>query len=292
MVRDRGGRGRWICAAFYAVYRAGRAGRAGVRSGDDGGAVALRLRAGSPVVAGDRARLRGGRRVSRPGGAPASRITRRSRGSVSATRTALAGLFGEVLALCADAGLVGVEVIAVDGTKVHANASERATCDYEQTRARGPRRRRRDRRRGGRALRRLSAATSCPSSSARARAARVAARRQAPPGTPPRAGGATDSGVASGATARGQAPPGRRAPRRDAAPTPPTRPTGRAADRQDRPAVRSSPPKPYSLPATPAGQDQHHRPRLAQRQDARAAGCRATTPKPSPPSGRSSSPPR
>jgi transposase len=46
--------------------------------------------------------------------------------------TALAGLFGEVLALCADAGLAGVEVIAVDGTKVHANASEGATRDYEQ----------------------------------------------------------------------------------------------------------------------------------------------------------------
>src|SRR3954463_13912635 len=45
---------------------------------------------------------------------------------------ALAGLFGEVLALCADAGLVGVDVLAVDGTKLHANASERATCDYER----------------------------------------------------------------------------------------------------------------------------------------------------------------
>jgi transposase len=45
---------------------------------------------------------------------------------------ALAGLFGEVLTLCADAGLVGVEVLAVDGTKVHANASERATRDYRQ----------------------------------------------------------------------------------------------------------------------------------------------------------------
>ena len=29
-------------------------------------------------------------------------------------------------------GLAGVEVLAVDGTKVHANASERATRDYEQ----------------------------------------------------------------------------------------------------------------------------------------------------------------
>src|SRR5215208_6055760 len=46
--------------------------------------------------------------------------------------TALAGLFGDVLALCAQAGLAGVAVLAVDGTKVHAAASERATRDYEQ----------------------------------------------------------------------------------------------------------------------------------------------------------------
>jgi transposase len=46
--------------------------------------------------------------------------------------TALAGLFGEVLALCAEAGLVEVGVVAVDGTKVHANASHHATRDYDQ----------------------------------------------------------------------------------------------------------------------------------------------------------------
>ncbi|HEX6619823.1 MAG TPA: transposase [Solirubrobacteraceae bacterium] len=45
---------------------------------------------------------------------------------------ALAELFGEVLALCAESGLVRVGVIAVDGTKVHANASERATRSYEE----------------------------------------------------------------------------------------------------------------------------------------------------------------
>src|SRR3954447_6304520 len=45
---------------------------------------------------------------------------------------ALAGLFGEVLALCAEAGLVQVGVVAVDGTKVNANASHHATRDYEQ----------------------------------------------------------------------------------------------------------------------------------------------------------------
>jgi transposase len=44
----------------------------------------------------------------------------------------LGDLFGEVLALCAEAGLVSVGVIAIDGTKVHANASQHATRDYEQ----------------------------------------------------------------------------------------------------------------------------------------------------------------
>jgi transposase len=46
--------------------------------------------------------------------------------------SALAGLFGEVLALCADAGLVRAGVIAVDGTKLAANAAPQATRDYEQ----------------------------------------------------------------------------------------------------------------------------------------------------------------
>src|SRR5215207_3937446 len=46
--------------------------------------------------------------------------------------TALAELFGEVLALCAESGFVRVGLIAVDGTKVHANASQHATRDYEQ----------------------------------------------------------------------------------------------------------------------------------------------------------------
>jgi transposase len=45
---------------------------------------------------------------------------------------ALGALFGEVLALCGEAGIVQVEVIAIDGTKLHANASQHATRDYEQ----------------------------------------------------------------------------------------------------------------------------------------------------------------
>jgi transposase len=45
---------------------------------------------------------------------------------------ALAGLFGEVLSLCAEAGLARVELVAVDGTKVYANASRDQNLDYEQ----------------------------------------------------------------------------------------------------------------------------------------------------------------
>jgi transposase len=45
---------------------------------------------------------------------------------------ALADLFGQVLGLCAQAGLVGIEVLAIDGTKIHANASQQANVDYEQ----------------------------------------------------------------------------------------------------------------------------------------------------------------
>src|SRR5918996_4751704 len=45
---------------------------------------------------------------------------------------AIAGLFGEVLMLCARSGLAKVGVIAVDGTKVRANASRDANADYQQ----------------------------------------------------------------------------------------------------------------------------------------------------------------
>ena len=45
---------------------------------------------------------------------------------------ALADLFSSVLGLCKHAGLVKVGVIAIDGTKVHANASHHCNLDYEQ----------------------------------------------------------------------------------------------------------------------------------------------------------------
>jgi transposase len=45
---------------------------------------------------------------------------------------ALAGLFSQVLALCAKAGLVRAGTIALDSTKVHANASGLQNLDYER----------------------------------------------------------------------------------------------------------------------------------------------------------------
>ena len=45
---------------------------------------------------------------------------------------ALAGLFNEVLGLCRESGLLKVGVIAIDGTKVHANASHHSNLDYER----------------------------------------------------------------------------------------------------------------------------------------------------------------
>jgi transposase len=45
---------------------------------------------------------------------------------------ALSDVFGSVLGLCAKAGLVGVNVVAIDGSKISANASREATVDYER----------------------------------------------------------------------------------------------------------------------------------------------------------------
>src|SRR4051794_14482078 len=173
--------------------------------------------------------------------------------------TALAELFGEVLWLCAEAGLVRVGVVAVDGTKVHANASHHATRDYEQIareilehadaidaeedeRLRGGARRRAAR--GDRDAGRPSA---------------VAARRAPAPGRAPRTGGAADPGPAAQAPEGGQAPPGGRPPgparcQRRLRGLPPQRAHAQRA------AARSAQPA-QALRATrgAGGQDQPHR---------------------------------
>jgi transposase len=76
---------------------------------------------------------------------------------------AVAGLFGEVLRLCARSGLARVGVIAVDGTKVHANASRTRISITSSWRARFSRRPRRSMPPRTSSTATL-AATSCPSS--------------------------------------------------------------------------------------------------------------------------------
>jgi transposase len=67
---------------------------------------------------------------------------------------ALAHLFSEVLGLCRESGLVKVGLIAIDGTRVHANASHHSNLDYEQLAREILKGGCRRRRRRGRALRR------------------------------------------------------------------------------------------------------------------------------------------
>jgi transposase len=118
-------------AAFYAVYREDGHGRA---AHDPAMMVALLLYAYARGQRSSRGIERGciedvayrviaANRV--PDHCTIARFRQRHEG-------ALAGLFGEVLGLCARAGLVQAEVVAVDGTKVHANASQHANRDYEQ----------------------------------------------------------------------------------------------------------------------------------------------------------------
>src|SRR5215208_1264977 len=125
---------------------------------------------------------------------------------------ALAGLFGDVLALCADAGLVGVAVLAVDGTKVHANASQHQNLDYDRIAREilaeaDAVDRAEDERFGDRRGDELP-----PELSTAQGAARLAARGQAPPRREARCRSQADPALASRAAARGQ-PPARRRPR-------------------------------------------------------------------------------
>ena len=60
------------------------------------------------------------------------RITRRSRSSVAGMSGRSAELFSAVLELCEEAGLVEVGIIAIDGTKIRANASRGANRTYEK----------------------------------------------------------------------------------------------------------------------------------------------------------------
>jgi hypothetical protein len=102
-----------------------------LRAGDDGRVVAVRLRARDSFLARHRracvedVAFRVVAAEQQPDHATIARFIERH-------QTALAGLFGEVLLLCARSGLATVGVIAIDGTKIQANASRDANVDYEQ----------------------------------------------------------------------------------------------------------------------------------------------------------------
>jgi transposase len=118
-------------SAFYAAYRADGHGRA---AHDPAMMVALLLYA---YAIGERSSRRVERRCVED---VATRVICANQAPDHCTiarfrqrhEAALGELFGEVLALCAEAGLVQAGVIAIDGTKVHANASQHANRDYEQ----------------------------------------------------------------------------------------------------------------------------------------------------------------
>ena len=120
---------------------------------------------------------------------------------------AVAGVFGEVLTLCARSGLAQVGVIAVDGTKVAANASRNENLDYEQVARELVGAGDRDRPGRGRALRRGARRRAAAGVLDHGRPQGVVARSQEAPGG--RAGGEPAAGAARPGQARqaGQAPP-------------------------------------------------------------------------------------
>ena len=121
---------------------------------------------------------------------------------------AIAGLFGEVLTLCARSGLAKVGVIAVDGTKVQANASRNENLDYEQLAREIVEEAKADRRGRGRALRRGARRRAAAGVRDRAGPPRLAARGQAAPGGRARGEPAAGAARAARSASRGQAPPG------------------------------------------------------------------------------------
>ena len=163
---------------------------------------------------------------------------------------AIAGLFGEVLELCAKSGLVRVGVIAVDGTKVAANASRDANCDYGQL---------------AREILEEAKATDAAEDefygeargdelpAQRPRRPRVAARGQAPPRRRARPSGAGGPPRSPHACARGQAPPRRGAADRGARQRRLRALPRDRADEKRPPAGRAFAAQAYTPPDTPQG---------------------------------------
>ena len=96
---------------------------------------------------------------------------------VARHEVALAGLFGQVLALCGEAGLVRPGVVAIDGTRMAGNASRESRCALRRSRGRSWLRRRRRMRRRMSCMA-MSAGMSCLSSCARGRGGRSSSVRR------------------------------------------------------------------------------------------------------------------
>ena len=203
---------------------------------------------------------------------------------------AIAGLFGEVLTLCARSGLAQGRR---DRGRRHEGAGERVAQREPRLRAA----RARDRRGGqggrrgrGRALRRGARRRAAAGVRDRAGSPRVAARGQAAPGGRARGEPAAGAAQPPEAPQGGQAPPGGGALDRGAR-QPGLRGLPGARADEGRAALR---PATGPLPAAGhAGRSrQRHRSRLTRRQGPARVSCRATTRRPSPTSTRSSWPPR
>src|SRR5215207_1225494 len=166
---------------------------------------------------------------------------------------ALAGLFGEVLRLCAKAGAVSVGVIAVDGTRVKANAADRANFTYEQL---------------AREILAEADAIDAPKTSSSVSAAAMSCR----PSWPIRTRAAGGCGRPSGAWTPTGRPSSRRW-RTGRSPRPSTRP-GRGGPRSARRRSRGrSRPRPRAASTLPTP--------TRDRSRRRAGSCRATPPRPS-----------
>jgi transposase len=118
-------------APFYAAYRADGHGRAAHEPKMMVGLIAYAYAVGERSSRGIERRCRQdvAFRVITANQAPDHATIARFR---ARHEQALADLFSGVLALCADAGLVDAGVLAVDGTKLEASASNLATRSYER----------------------------------------------------------------------------------------------------------------------------------------------------------------
>ena len=272
-------------AAFYAAYRDGRARSGGARSGDDGGAVALRLRDRGAVVAADRAALRRGRRHAGDLRQPGARS--HDDRAVSPAPRGGAGRAVRRGARAVRRGRVGQR--GGDRDRRHQGARQRVAARQPRLRAdraRDPRGGRRGRRRRGRAVRRRARRRAAAGAGHRARAGAGwlrEAKRRLDDSAPRRPGRSR----AHGPSGCGRPSAGwRKSTGSSATPTPTTRPTGRAGGCSD--GRRFGAP-PQALPAAgDAGRARSTSPiRTRATSRPRAAGCRATTPRPSSTSTRS-----